>query len=249
MQGRHERASRHIGGMALACLVGLFAAAGSTAAMEPDAETRCLAYVAYAEAAGEGRAGMAAVIRVMRNRMADPRFPGSACAVARQPGEFQPVSQSARLRRALAAPLKNEPAAALRDFGALDRAALEEAMKLARSPALMPDDPTGGALYFVNPRLMEPAKCPWFAALKRTREIGGHVFMTHYGQDEATGEPALDCEQVARDYAAWLKSPRRKRINPAWLVEVEKSPLAGGTPCRVGSYDARTRTYQPARTC
>jgi Cell Wall Hydrolase len=215
MQGRHERASRHIGGMALACLVGLFAAAGSTAAMEPDAETRCLAYVAYAEAAGE----------------------------------FQPVSQSARLRRALAAPLKNEPAAALRDFGALDRAALEEAMKLARSPALMPDDPTGGALYFVNPRLMEPAKCPWFAALKRTREIGGHVFMTHYGQDEATGEPALDCEQVARDYAAWLKSPRRKRINPAWLVEVEKSPLAGGTPCRVGSYDARTRTYQPARTC
>ncbi len=39
-------------------------------------EVRCLALVAYTEAAVDGIAGMAAVIRVVRNRMADPRFPG-----------------------------------------------------------------------------------------------------------------------------------------------------------------------------
>ena len=41
-------------------------------------------------------------------------------------------------------------------------------------------DPTGGAVYFVNPRLMDPGKCPWFASLKRTASIGQHVFMADY---------------------------------------------------------------------
>ena len=56
-------------------------------------------------------------------------------------------------------------------------------------------DPTGGALYFVNPDLMDPEHCPWFAALKRTARIGGHVFMTHYRPGEPPGPPALDCGQ------------------------------------------------------
>ena len=35
---------------------------------------------------------------------------------------------------------------------------------------------------------MDPARCPWFAALKRTAQIGSHVFMTHYREGETAGK-------------------------------------------------------------
>jgi hypothetical protein len=40
---------------------------------------------------------------------------------------------------------------------------------------------------------MDAGRCPWFAALKRTVRIGGHVFMADYRSGEVPGEPALDC--------------------------------------------------------
>jgi Cell Wall Hydrolase len=192
---------------------------------------------------------------VIRNRVADPRFPKSACAVVRAAGEFQPVGESRRLRLALNAPERADPAMALADFGPVDHVAFTQALELAAENAGPGAGPGNGALYFVNPRFMEPGKCPWFAALKRTGELGRHVFMTHYAEGEAADGPALDCAQVRRDYALWLKAGGAKRkggrraINPAWIVEVEKSPLAGGGSCRVGSYDPRTRSYAPAQGC
>jgi spore germination cell wall hydrolase CwlJ-like protein len=236
-------------------------ASGETAGPKPaptlDAGTRCMAMVAYAEAAGEGAAGLAAVVQVIRNRVADGRFPKGPCDVVRAPGEFQPVGDSARLRRALLAPEAQDMATALADFAPVDTAVLAEAVRLAQKDASPADpDPTGGALYFVNPRFMEPAKCPWFADLKRTREIGQHVFMDHYDAGESKGDPALDCAEVKQHWAAFVKAQGargkrvgRRRINPAWLVEVAPSGLASGNRCQVGTYDPATRTYARAQSC
>jgi len=240
--------------LALAPLLAAFAAAAEQLPGPPaDRAAACIAAVAYAEAAGEGGAGIEAVVRVVRNRMADPRFPKDACAVVTSPGEFQPVGDSRRLRGALTAPGVPDLVPALQDFGPVDRAILAVAIELARTDptTAVAADPTGGALYFVNPRLMEPAKCPWFAALERTAAIGGHVFMTHYDQGEAARGPALDCAQVQKDWAAFLaasKGRRRfgRRINPAWLVPVDRSALAAGARCAVGTYDPVTRTYTRA---
>lgn len=244
--------------LALAPLVAALAASADPPPAQPAAQpadraTACIAAVAYAEAAGEGSAGIAAVVRVVRNRMTDPRFPKDACAVVTSPGEFQPVGDSRRLRAALTAPGVPDLVPALQDFGPVDQAILALAVRLAGTDqaAATPADPTGGALYFVNPRFMEPAKCPWFAALERTAAIGGHVFMTHYDQGEAARGPALDCAQVQKDWAAYLaasKGRRRvgRRINPAWLVPVDRSALAAGARCTAGTYDPVTRTYARA---
>jgi hypothetical protein len=175
-------------------LLGALAAAPAGAAAEPlsGRAVRCLALVAFTEAAVDGREGMAAVIRVVRNRMADPRFPSDACAVVAQVAQFQPIAQSAVLRQVVR---DLEGYSIPRVLGLRSPAArrlLVLAHELARAP-MVRRDPTGGALYFVNPDLMEPERCPWFAALKRTAAIGRHVFMTHYRAGEPAGPPALDC--------------------------------------------------------
>lgn len=172
----------------------LTALAASPRAAEPSGrEVRCIAMIAYAEAAVDGIAGMTAVIRVVRNRAADPRFPRDACAVVAQAGQFQPVTESAALRAAARDPegYSIPKVLGVRSPGA--RHLLATAHRLARAPQSGPD-PTGGALFFVNPDLMDPARCPWFADLRRTARIGSHVFMTDQG---ATGpEPALDCTEA-----------------------------------------------------
>ena len=172
------------------------------AAEAQDRERRCLTMIAYAEAGGEGSAGMLAVMKVVRNRIADPSFADDACAVALEPGQFQPVAERPALRRALAVTLRAEPGRGAQ--GKLSRGPPAPDRSLAacrcRCPTWPARDPTGGALYFVNPRLMDPAKCPWFAALKRTAAIGQHVFMTSYIDGEQRRGPALDCRMAGKDY-------------------------------------------------
>ncbi|HET6469498.1 MAG TPA: cell wall hydrolase [Geminicoccaceae bacterium] len=158
-------------------------------------EERCLALIAFAEAASEGPEGMAAVIRVVRNRMKHGAFPSDACAVVAQAGQFQPVDEWPALRQAIREPDKHDLAQVLGATSRHGRKVLEAAQRLARAGGTG-RDPTGGALYFVNPLFMDPGKCPWFAGLKRTARIGGHVFMTHYGPRESRGEPALDCDRA-----------------------------------------------------
>jgi spore germination cell wall hydrolase CwlJ-like protein len=188
-------------GKALATLVlaGALAAPLHTPTAEQPSgrEVRCLALVAYAEAVIDGREGMAAVIRVIRNRMADPRFPDEACAVIAQVAQFQPVAHSTVLQRVVRDPEGYNLPQVMGARSPTARRLLVTAHLLARAPQGGPD-PTGGALYFVNPALMDPDKCSWFAALKRTARIGGHVFMTHYAPSEPSGPPALDCQEAGR---------------------------------------------------
>ncbi len=202
---------------------GLLPTTLARAAVLDDRERRCLTLIAYAEAASEGPAGMAAVMRVVKNRIAHPKFPDDACAVALQDGQFQPVAERPALRRALVAPEHENLAEVLGASSRQARLLLVEAWRLAAVlDRLTPGDPTRGALYFVNPRLMDPGKCPWFAGLKRTTALGEHVFMTHYAAGERRGGPALDCAQagkgyagssrLARDHANGLFDPRGPRV-------------------------------------
>jgi hypothetical protein len=166
-----------------------------------DRERRCLTMVAWAEAASEGPGGALAVMRVIRNRILDPRFPDDACTVSLQPGQFQPVTEGPELRRALLSPDTANIPRVLGITTPADHLRLVQIWRLAAVAASFPRrDPTGGALYFVNPDLMDPSKCPWFAGLERTATIGRHVFMTHYRPDETSGPPALDCRQAGKGF-------------------------------------------------
>lgn len=204
---------------------------------------RCAAMIAVLEAAGEGEAGMAAVIEVVRNRVADPRFPNDACAVVVQERQFQPVSEWPALRRALLQPASFDPHAMMR--AGPGRRSLERALELARQ---QPAGRTGGALYFVNPLAMDPRHCSWFATLKRTATIRNHVFMRHYGQGERRGEPALDCADpsigslfrqgpsLARRYAQGLFHPEGPRTATRTPTPAEREAWR-----RVGGLEARAR--------
>lgn len=150
-------------------------------------EQQCLAVIAVLEAGGEGRQGMAAVLDVVRNRMADDRFPRDACAVIRQKGQFQPVGEWPKLARLLKEPKQLNARQLLGASQTLDAA-------FALLAAPKGQSPTGGALYFLNPRLMDKSYCPWFAKLKRTKRIGEHIFMTEYNPGEPKLGPALDCD-------------------------------------------------------
>lgn len=233
-------------GLVIGLLLAVLAGTGAAAAVrEPvlrhDAETRCLAWIAYAEAAGEGPSGLAAVIQVVRNRMADQRFPDTACAVARQPGQFQPVGERPRLRDALADPMAADLEGPL--GGRVDREVLDQAFLLAmlsrRRSRLL--DPTKGALYFVNPALMDVDKCPWFAGLKRTTAIGGHIFMTHYEDGEIRRGPALDCARAGQGVAVALAGPepkprrldRSSRLAPRDITSLMRLHLVRGADGRL----------------
>lgn len=155
-------------------------------------QMRCMALVAYAEAAIDGERGMQAVVRVIRNRMQSGAFPADACAVVLQDRQFQPVGENDALRKVLADP---ESFAYSDAFGSIDEARMAKAAELAAASLgkLARKDPTVGALFFVNPLFMDADKCPWFAALKKTAVIGGHVFMTNYRPGEKAAGPAIDC--------------------------------------------------------
>src|SRR4051812_5949380 len=169
-------------------------------------EARCLALVAYTEAAVDGVPGMTAVIRVVRNRMADLRFPDDACAVIAQVAQFQPIAQSEVLQKVAADPEGYSIPQVLGLRSPQARRPLATAHHLARAAPAAPA-PTGGALYFVNPDYMNAELCPWFADLRRTAVIGAHVFMTHYQPGEPQGPPALDCRKAGVS----LRSPPRLR--------------------------------------
>jgi spore germination cell wall hydrolase CwlJ-like protein len=179
-----------------AVVLGLILASAPAAAVG-DRDRRCLTMLAYAEASGEGPAGMLAVMRVVHNRMAHAAFPDNACAVALEPGQFPPVGERKALRVALAEPEHISLADAVGALSPQARLQLVQAWRLAAVSDIWPArDPTGGALYFVNPRLMDPHRCPWVAALKRTAVIGQHVFMTQYADGEPRRGSALDCQQA-----------------------------------------------------
>ncbi|HMR30728.1 MAG TPA: cell wall hydrolase [Geminicoccaceae bacterium] len=190
---------------AVSVAVGSFVAAAPAQA-KPDklsSNARCLTVVGYAEAVSEGNEGMAAVMRVVHNRIRDGRFPGSACAVVRHGGQFQAIEESRRIKAALKAPHRMDLEKTLNTRTSFTRMMLDQARRLAVDPKVAKGkDPTRGALYFVNPHMMDPSRCPWFAKLKRTTRIGSHVFMTHYKKGEKRLGPALDCRTAGKGWLA-----------------------------------------------
>src|SRR3954454_21367510 len=173
--------------LGLAALAAAFLAAAAARAGEPSGrEVRCLGLVAFTEAAVDGPTGMAAVIRVVRNRAGDPRFPDDACAVVAQVAQFEPVPQSAVLQKVVRDPEGYDIPRAVGARSPHARRLLREAQRLAPQPLRAPD-PTRGALYFVDPALMDAGRCPWFAALRRTARIGGHVFLGEHRPGGARG--------------------------------------------------------------
>ena len=179
--------------LALSLLAALLACPATAAT--GDRERRCLAMIAYAEAASDGPGRHAGRDegrpqphrRPALRRRCLRRGAGARPIPARRRAAC-PAARAAASRNAGASPKRSVPphvAARLR---------LVQAWRLAGAAAVWPArDPTGGALYFVNPRLMDPARCPWFARLKRTAVIGEHVFMRHYAQGERPQRRALDC--------------------------------------------------------
>jgi hypothetical protein len=229
--GRRRSRFRAGGGRLLAALLTLAGLAPADAEAAPlPPEKRCLALVAYAEAVSEGQKGMAAVIRVMHNRIRDGRFPKTACAVARQRGQFQAVEESARYKAALRAPHRMNLARTLNARTSFERMMLQQASRLAVDGKLARGrDMTGGALYFVNPYMMDPGRCAWFAKLKRTAAIGQHVFMTHYKKGERRRGPALDCRKVGE---GWIAARKGKIVDaPVPMLKVRlRAPVPEPKP-------------------
>lgn len=119
-------------------------------AMLTAAERELLAHLIYAEAAGEPFEGKVAVAAVILNRLDNPQFPNTIEGVIFEPYAFEPV-RNGRLWRGTSA----------RSYQALDE-------------ALRGRDPTNGALYFYNPRLVSPDN--WIWSRKVVRVIGRHHF-------------------------------------------------------------------------
>jgi hypothetical protein len=229
-EGMPLAATRIMAGLALLALTGGTAVAADTVSGR---EVRCLAMVAYAEAAVDGQPGMTAVMRVVRNRMADPRFPRAACGVVGQDGQFQPMEERLALKRAVRAGGPLDLKRLLRADTPFERMLLRQALRLAAEPPAG-GDPSGGALYFVNPRLMDPARCPWFAALRRTTRLGAHVFFAHYGAAERRRGPALDCRVAGRDNWMIARNAARAEGGKAKGLLLARAGAAAGGRRRAG---------------
>jgi N-acetylmuramoyl-L-alanine amidase len=114
-----------------------------------------IAKAIYAEARGESFLGQVAVGAVIVNRVQSPHFPNTVREVIFQRNrhicQFTPVSDGT---------INLTP----------DRKAIQ-----AAEAALEGHDPTGGALFFYNPRI---ASDNWIRSLPVVTQIGRHVFAT-----------------------------------------------------------------------
>ena len=113
------------------------------------ADHRLLSKLVYAEARGESYKGKVAVAAVVLNRMASSSFPNTMSGVIYQSGAFSCVSDGS---------INNTP------NSECIRAALD---------AINGWDPTGGCLYFYNPKT---AKDKWIFTRTVQTVIGNHSF-------------------------------------------------------------------------
>lgn len=119
----------------------------ATAAGEHD--VALLARVISAEARGEPYAGQVAVGAVILNRIEHPSFPSTLAGVVYQPGAFSCM-----------------------DDGQIDQPVAESARRAAQE-ALGGSDPSGGAIYYFNPRTATSA---WIWSRPLIKVIGNHRF-------------------------------------------------------------------------
>jgi N-acetylmuramoyl-L-alanine amidase len=109
-----------------------------------------LVRVISAEAKGEPLLGQIAVGAVVLNRVKSPRFPDTITDVIFQPGQFTVVAD-----------------------GSIYREPVQSAYTAARL-ALSGYDPTGGSLYFYNPKTA--SRSNWIRTRPVVRAIGRHLF-------------------------------------------------------------------------
>ncbi len=112
-------------------------------------EIDLLARMISAESRGEPYTGQVAVGAVILNRVEHPSFPNSISGVCYQSGAFSSV------------------------YDGQINLAPTDSSKRAAMDALNGWDPTGGAIYFYNPRT---AKSEWIRSRPVIRTIGNHVF-------------------------------------------------------------------------
>ena len=108
-----------------------------------------LARVISAEARGESYTGQVAVGAVILNRVRHPSFPNSVAGVIYQPGAFTCMTD-----------------------GQFNKTVADSAYKAAKD-ALNGWDPSGGAIYYYNPKT---AVSKWIRSRPIITTIGRHVF-------------------------------------------------------------------------
>lgn len=112
-------------------------------------EVYLLARLIHAESRGEPFSGKVAVGAVIINRLHDPRFPDSIWEIIFKRGEFCTVRDDQ-----------------------VNLTPNDESIRAARY-AMAGWDPTGGAVYFYNPRT---ATSSWIRTRTTIAQIGNHVF-------------------------------------------------------------------------
>ena len=134
-------------GPATAKKIGITLSGGTGTGNSKDVDL--LARLIYGEARGEPYEGQVAVAAVVLNRVESASFPNTIAAVIYQPGAFDVVSD-----------------------GQIYMTPDSTAYKAARD-AMAGWDPTGGCIYYYNPRT---ATSSWIKDRPVMRSIGRHVF-------------------------------------------------------------------------
>ena len=124
-------------------------ATASRGASVANKDLRLLAHLIHGEARGEPYVGQVAVAAVVLNRTRDSRFPKTIAGVIYQPGAFDAVAD-----------------------GQINLEPNDTSYKAARD-ALAGWDPSGGAVYYYNPRT---ATSKWIWSKTIIKVIGKHNF-------------------------------------------------------------------------
>lgn len=141
-------------------------------------ELRVLAHTILGEAAGEGPEGMTAVMNVIMNRAADPRYPDNPAMVALQKNQFSTWNSKKSGG--------NDPVARF----PVGSEAFEEALQIVQAVASgTVEDNTQGATHFYSKSMLSKPPA-WFEeeGPKGAKEIGNHVFAAR--TDPPAPEPA-----------------------------------------------------------
>lgn len=129
--------------------MGIFSSSSGSSSSPNEANIELLARVINGEARGEPYEGQVAVGAVVLNRVDHPSFPNSISGVVYQKGAFTAV-----------------------DDGQINAQMYASSRRAARD-ALNGWDPTGGAIYYYNPKT---ATNQWIRTRKVICTIGAHVF-------------------------------------------------------------------------
>lgn len=146
-QRKHGITADGIAGPATLEKIGL--PTGSSSSSSYESNVALLARIINGEARGEKYEGQVAVGAVVLNRVKHPSFPNSIAGVIYQPGAFTAV-----------------------DDGQINAQMYNSSYSAARD-ALNGWDPTGGAIYYYNPRT---ATNSWIRSRPVIKTIGKHVF-------------------------------------------------------------------------